>query len=63
MSLLKLFGDANFYHILERIDAELAEETRRTRRARCGECNGVLHSARYPRKPRGGPVDLPASYD
>lgn len=60
MSLLKLLGDANFYHMLERIDAELAEETRR---ARCCECNGVLHSARYPRKPRGGPVDLPASYD
>jgi hypothetical protein len=59
MSLLKLFGDSRFYHVLEQIDAELAEATRR---ARCRECSGVLHSARYPRKPRGGPPDLPASY-
>jgi hypothetical protein len=31
MSLLKLFADATFYHVLERIDAELAEATRRAR--------------------------------
>ena len=60
MSLLKLFGDAKFYHVLDRIDAELAEATRR---ARCLKCGGVLHSARYPRKPRGGPPDLPSSYE
>jgi hypothetical protein len=59
MSLLKLFGDAEFYHVLERIDADLAEATRR---GRCLQCGAVLHSARYRRKPRGGPVDLPASY-
>ncbi len=59
MSLLKLFGDAQFYHVLERIDAELAEQTRR---ARCAECGGVLHSARYERKPRGAAA-LPPSYD
>ena len=39
MSLLKLFGDAEFYHVLERIDADLADETRR---GRCRECDGVL---------------------
>jgi len=60
MSLLKLFGDAKFYHVLDRIDAELAEVTRR---ARCRDCGGVLHSARYPRKPRGGPTDLPTNYE
>jgi hypothetical protein len=60
MSLLKLFGDAKFYHVLDRIDAELADATRR---AGCLVCRGRLHSARYPRKPRGGPADLPASYE
>src|SRR4051812_13174729 len=59
MSLLTLFGDAEFYHVLDRIDADLADETRRDR---CRKCDGVLHSARYRRKPRGGPADLPASY-
>jgi hypothetical protein len=59
VSLLKLFDAATFYHVLERIDAELAEATRR---ARCPRCKGVLHKASYPRKPRGGPADLPASY-
>jgi hypothetical protein len=59
MSLLKLFADATFYHVLLRIDAELAEMTRR---AGCGRCEGVLHKASYPRKPRGGPADLPAGY-
>jgi hypothetical protein len=59
MSLRKLFGDAEFYHVLDRIDADLADETRR---GRCRKCDGVLHSARYRRKPRGGPADLPASY-
>jgi hypothetical protein len=59
MSLLKLIDAATFYHVLERIDAEFAEATRR---ARCRTCEGVLHKANYPRKPRGGPADLPASY-
>lgn len=59
VSLLKLFDVATFYHVLERIDAELAETTRR---AGCRRCDGVLHKASYPRKPRGGPPGLPASY-
>lgn len=41
--------DPNFYHLLLRIDQDYAEQTR-ARRCRRG---GVLHSARYPRKPRG----------
>jgi hypothetical protein len=60
MFLLRLLGDAKFYHALARIDAELADTTRR---AGCDACRGRLHSARYPRKPRGGPADLSADYD
>lgn len=59
VSLLKLFDGATFYHALEHIDTELAETTRR---AGCRVCEGVLHKAYYPRKPRGGPADLPGSY-
>jgi hypothetical protein len=59
MSLLKLFADATFYHVLLRIDADLAEATRR---AGCQRCAGTLHKASYPRKPRGGPADLPEGY-
>jgi hypothetical protein len=40
----------NFYQLLLRIDQDYAEQTR-AQRCRC--CRGVLHSARYPRKPRG----------
>lgn len=60
MSLLKLIGDAKFYHVLEGIDAEIAGAVRR---AGCRVCGGALHSASYPRKPRGGPADLPAGYE
>jgi len=59
MSLLKLLDGGSFYHVLERIDAELAETTRR---AGCVRCEGKLHRAYYPRKPRGGPPGLPKSY-
>jgi hypothetical protein len=43
--------DASFFELLSRFDEDLAAEVRE---AGCG-CGGVLHSARYPRKPRGGP--------
>jgi hypothetical protein len=59
MPLMKLVGDATFYHVLERIDKDIAEATRR---GRCRRCGGALHAAHYPRKPRGGPPELPASY-
>ena len=39
----------NFYRLLLRIDQDYADQTRE-QGCRCG---GVLHSARYPRKPRG----------
>src|SRR5207244_8371249 len=41
---------AKFWSLLLRIDEDLAAEVRA---AGCAVCGGVLHSARYPRKPRG----------
>ena len=42
--------DARFHGMLLRIDEELAAEAR----ARgCPHCSGKLHSAQYPRRPRG----------
>ncbi len=49
----KLLVDDRFYHVLANIDLDLAEAARREGCA----CSGVLHSARYPRKPRGLPDD------
>lgn len=49
----KLLVDDRFYHVLANIDLDLAETARS---AGCA-CSGVLHSARYPRKPRGLPND------
>jgi len=43
------FTEASFYQLLTRIDESIAEDVR----ARGCDCGGVLHSARYPRKPRG----------
>jgi len=51
--------DANFYQLLFQIDESIAEETRQRG---CG-CGGVLHSARYPRKPRGLRSALDESYE
>lgn len=53
-----LLRDARVYGVLSRIDQEFAQQTRS---AGCG-CGGQLHSAVYPRKPRGGPANLPAEY-
>lgn len=54
-----LLQDPKLYALLLLIDEEQAAEARA---AGCG-CGGVLHSARYPRKPRGGPPQLRQSYD
>lgn len=50
----KMLRDARLYALLAHIDSEFAAE------ARAGgcECEGKLHSANYPRKPRGGREDL-----
>src|SRR6516225_2755727 len=43
-------SSAKFWSLLLRLDEDLAAEVRA---AGCAACGGVLHSARYPRKPRG----------
>jgi len=42
--------DPTFFRFLSRIDQEFAAETRA---GRCPGCEGPLHAANYPRKPRG----------
>lgn len=46
----KILKSRWLYKWLEKIDVDLAEFVRR---AGCGLCPGVLHGAKYPRKPRG----------
>lgn len=53
-----LLSDSTFYNLLLEFDRDLAEQARA---AGC-PCGGALHRADYPRKPRGGPADLPAQY-
>ena len=54
-----LLRDANLYAQLLTMDHDLAAEARA---AGCGFCGGSLHSARYPRKPRGGLEELGPEY-
>ena len=54
-----LLRDTRLYDLLYRLDEDLAA---RARAEGCG-CGGVLHRARYPRKPRGGPPDLGAEHE
>lgn len=49
-----LLQDSRYFDLLLKFDEDLAAEARR---AGC-ECGGVLHGARYERKPRGGPAGL-----
>jgi len=53
-----ILNDASFYRMLLRLDEDLAEQTRQ---AGCA-CGGKLHSAQYPRKPRGAPEELQEDY-
>jgi len=46
---------ASFWSFLLTVDEELAEETRK----KGCPCGGRLHSANYPRQPRGTPARLP----
>lgn len=55
-----LLLDVKFFKFLRDIDLDLASDVRR---GACPRCEGALHCARYPRKPRGGPGDLGADYD
>jgi len=54
----RLLEQATFWTALLLMDQELAEEARQ---GGCS-CGGVLHRADFPRKPRGGPPNLPAEY-
>jgi hypothetical protein len=53
-----VLSDSRFFSTLTQFDQDLAAGVRA---AGCG-CGGRLDSARYPRKPRGGPADLGAEY-
>jgi hypothetical protein len=55
-----LLADARFHQQLLAFDRELAAQCRA---AGCPECGGALHTANYPRKPRGRPVALDAEHD
>jgi hypothetical protein len=44
--------DEELYQLLEKVDADLAQETREQG---CPKCGGRLHRGDYARKPRGGP--------
>jgi hypothetical protein len=53
-----ILSEASIYAILLKLDEELASEARQ-KGCRCG---GRLHSARFPRKPRGVPNELDEAY-
>lgn len=57
---LSILQDARLYEVLHRLDVDLAQ---RARTSGCRHCDGVLHSAHYARKPRGGPPGLAAKID
>jgi hypothetical protein len=50
-----LLADASFHKRLRNFDEELGQAVRDEG---CLICSGVLHSARFPRKPRGRPAGL-----
>jgi hypothetical protein len=52
-------SQSTFYHLLFRIDQSLADDEQK----RGCSCGGVLHSANYPRKPRGIRSALDGSYE
>jgi len=54
-----VLSDSRLFLLLTQFDEELAAQARA---AGC-RCGGRLHSARYPRKPRGGPADLGPAYE
>lgn len=54
-----LLRDSSLFELLLRFDDDLAAKVRE---AGCAVCGGALHSARYRRKPRGGPLGLCAEY-
>ena len=59
MNCPTLLSDTRLYEALLKFDGDIAEKARARR---CPHCGGALHSARYPRKPRGSAVPLPDGY-
>ena len=57
--LAELLQRVSLFRLLHRIDQDLAEKSRL---AGCPYCQGPLHRARYLRKPRGGPENIPEEY-
>jgi hypothetical protein len=55
-----LLGDATFHKLLLACDRDLANQVRHRR---CLVCRSALHSANYPRKPRGRLCRLPPEHD
>ena len=55
-----LLEDPKFFLLLKRIDEELAAQVRA---AGCMHCEGSLHSADYPRKPRACPALMRDDHD
>jgi len=55
-----LLADARFHELLLAFDRDLA---RAARAAGCVRCGGVLHSARFRRKPRGSPAGRDDEHD
>ena len=51
---LSILHDSRFFEVLFQYDCDMAVVVRQ---AGC-HCGSVLHTANYPRKPRGGPPDL-----
>jgi hypothetical protein len=54
-----LLQDPKFFRLLLRIDEELSGEVR----AGGCACGGVLHRAKYPRKPRGCPAEVRSEFE
>jgi len=50
--LPELLQSTNLFHLLQRIDIDLAAQQQK---AGCPFCGGALHYSNYQRKPRGGP--------
>jgi len=57
--LAELVKKASLFHLLYKIDLDLAKQYQYKR---CPFCNGPLHFANYERKPRGGPENIPDQY-
>jgi hypothetical protein len=55
-----VLADARFHELLLAFDRDLAATARA---AGCARCGGVLHSARFRRKPRGSPAGLGEAHD